>query len=108
MKDFPHINAKLFDALSRVTIINFRWSSSRFFLYLSHSVCLGLIFCLSYVIFSFTLANTVSFHGLKFEVTYLVLRVIDSIHVSRAVAISVHALEQFGVFYSLGPVLEVF
>ena len=36
-----------------------------------------------------------------FEVEYLVLSVIDSIHVSRAVAISINALEKFIVRVAL-------
>ena len=52
-----------------------------------------IIFGLSSVICSFNLANIFSFHGLKFEVLYLVLSVIASIHVSRAVTIN--ALERF-------------
>ena len=50
-------------------------------------VCLDLICCLGSVIFSFTLAHTVSFSGLKFEVAYLVFSDIDSIRASKAVVI---------------------
>ena len=68
-------------------------------------VCLSFIFCLSSVIFSFTLANTFSFCGLKFEVVYLVL----SVHVSRVV-ISINALDRFiGQGYlQLGPFVRSF
>ena len=41
--------------------------------------------------FSFTLANNLSFHDLKFEVVYLVASVIALIRVSKAV-ISINAL----------------
>ena len=53
MKYFLHINAKLFDALSMVTMTNFRWSSSKCLLtsesFSTGFVCFGLIFCLSSV-----------------------------------------------------------
>lgn len=62
---------------------------------------LGFIFCLSYVIFSFTLAKTFSFHGLKLEVVYLILIVIGSTYVSREVVISISSLEKFIVRDSL-------
>ena len=45
-------------------------------------LCFLRFYFLSFVTFSLTLANTFSFHGLKFEV---VLSVIASIHVSSAV-----------------------
>ena len=44
--------------------------------------------------FFFNLANTFSHHDLKFEV-YLVLSVMGSRHVSRAVVVSINALEKF-------------
>ena len=47
------------------------------------------------VIFSFTFPNTFPFHGLKFEVVYLVLSAIASIHLSRALVISINVLEKF-------------
>ena len=57
------------------------------------------MFCLSFVIFSsfffFALANTFSFHDLKFEVVYLVLSDTVSIYLSRAVDISINTLEKF-------------
>ena len=58
---FLHKNSKLVHALSMVTITNFRWSSFRCFL-TSGSLstgfaCLGLIFCLSSVMFSFTISS---------------------------------------------------
>ena len=84
IKYFLHVNAKLFDALSMVTTTNFWWSSSRSFLtpgsLITGFVCLALTFC---------------FHGLEFEVVYLVLSVITLIHVSRAVVISIDVLEEF-------------
>ena len=102
---FLQINAKIFYVLSMLTVTNFRCSSSRCFLtYESPShgfVCLDIFFCLCSVIFSFTLAYTFCFHGLKFEVVYLVLSGLGSIHVSRAVAISINALEKFIVRGSL-------
>ena len=65
-------------------------------------------FLFKFCFFSFTLTSAVSFYGLKCEVAYLVLSVIDSIQVSRAVVTSINTLELFRVLYSLDPLLKVF
>ena len=40
---FRHVNAKLFDALTMVTITNCKWSSSRCFLTSGHSLLILLV-----------------------------------------------------------------
>ena len=72
IQHFLQINTKLFTALSMVTTAKRLWSASRYDMTSgSHNigfVCLVYIFCVSFLIFSFTILKTDSLQGVSFDV----------------------------------------
>ena len=88
MQYFLQIIAKLFAALPVVTITKRLWSASRYdFTSGSHNIdfaSLGCVFCLCFLIFSFTIVKTDYLKGVSIDVSNLFFLDIFSIHLSNA------------------------